>query len=146
MLLYGLESSRLALTTPSEVIQSARSKTRYGFDTAEWQVLRERTREVLLHTAVERRTITYGDLAASISGGRISPRSAALAALLGEVCESEDAQSGTLTGSLVVRTDTGIPGDGYFRHTGVFDAGTRERRDFWQAQVERVWDAYPVSK
>ncbi len=105
-------------------------------------MMRERMRAALLEAAAEGRTVTYGEIAAVVSDGRVSARSAALAALLGEVCEMEDPKRDVLMGSLVVRADTRVPGEGYFRHTGLLDAGSTDQVEFWQAQVERVWDAY----
>jgi hypothetical protein len=63
--------------------------------------------------------------------------------LLGEVDAEADARLGCMTASLVVRADTGMPGDGYFafaeRELG---RPVGDREAFWRAEVERVWDAY----
>ncbi len=48
--------------------------------------------------------------------------------------------------SLVVRADTGMPGEGYF----LFAAeelglpALDDRRGFWEREVARVWDAYAM--
>jgi hypothetical protein len=63
--------------------------------------------------------------------------------LLGEVDTETDARLGCMVASLVVRADSGMPGDGYF-HFAATELGRPidDRREFWQAEVERVWDAY----
>jgi hypothetical protein len=76
-------------------------------------------------------------------GGRVSARSSALMDLLGEVDTEADARLGCMVASLVVRADTGMPGEGYF-HFASHELGRPigDQREFWEAEVERVWDAY----
>jgi hypothetical protein len=115
------------------------SGTRHGFSESEWSEMREEMRRVLSDVARTRQTITYGDLVTRVSGRRISPRSAALAALLGDVCRVEDSQRGTMLGSVVVRADSGIPGVGYFRHAAELGRDVSDEQGFWRSEVERVW-------
>jgi hypothetical protein len=46
----------------------------------------------------------------------------------------------------VVRKDTGMPGDGYFKgacRLGQFDAvGRKDKRAFWGEELERVYDCW----
>ena len=53
------------------------------------------------------------------------------------------AESGIIIASLVVRADTGMPGEGYF-HFAEADLGRKidDPRAFWLAEAERVWTAY----
>ena len=44
--------------------------------------------------------------------------------------------------SLVTRKDTGMPGEGYFRHAASIGRDVRDRRAFWQAEAARVYAAY----
>ena len=118
------------------------TEARYGFDEDQWTEMRDEMRRVLSEVARTRHTITYGDLVTRVSGRRISPRSAALAALLGDVCSVEDAERGTMLGSVVVRADSGIPGEGYFRHAAELGCDVSDARAFWRAEVERVWDVW----
>lgn len=78
--------------------------------------------------------------------GRVSARSSALMDLLGEVDADTDARLGCMVASLVVRADTGMPGDGYF-HFAEHELGRHipDRREFWRIEVERVWDAYAAN-
>ena len=63
--------------------------------------------------------------------------------LLGEVDTEADARLGCMVASLVVRADTGMPGDGYFAFASrELGRPIGDRRAFWQAEVARVWDAY----
>jgi hypothetical protein len=54
-----------------------------------------------------------------------------------------DARLGCMVASLVVRADTGMPGEGYF-HFAAQELGRpiSDPREFWLGEVERVWDAY----
>ena len=117
-------------------------ETRFGFTQTEWIEMRDEMRRVLSEIAQTRTTITYGDLVTRVSGRRISPRSAALAALLGDVCTAEDAERGTMLGSVVVRADSGIPGEGYFRHAEELGRDVSDPHAFWLAEVTRVWDVW----
>jgi hypothetical protein len=67
----------------------------------------------------------------------------ALVELLGEVDRETQMRLGFTLASLVVRSDTGMPGEGYF----VFSAEElgrmiEDREAFWSSEVERVWAAY----
>ena len=73
----------------------------------------------------------------------MSARSSALMDLLGEVDTEADARLGCMVASLVVRADSGMPGDGYFAFAAQ-EVGrpVADRETFWHAEVARVWDAY----
>jgi len=63
--------------------------------------------------------------------------------LLGEVDTQADRERGIMIASLVVRADTGMPGEGYF-HFAAEELGRPidDPTAFWRAEVERVWEAY----
>jgi hypothetical protein len=118
-------------------------KKRWGFSASEWRRARHDLEQLLAEAGRSRSTVTYGEVARRAMGGRVSARSSALMALLGEVDKQADEGLGCMVASLVVRADTGMPGDGYF------DFAARQRgrpigdpRAFWTAEVQRVWDAY----
>ena len=94
-------------------------------------------------TGRARSTVTYGEVARRAMGGRVSARSSALMDLLGEADMEADARLGCMVASLVVRADTGVPGEGYF-HFASEQRGRQiaDRHEFWRAEVQRVWDAY----
>lgn len=104
--------------------------------------MRDDLRRLLGEVAARRSTITYGEISVLVSNGRLSPRSAALGELLGDVCRIEDAERGVMLGSVVVRADTGMPGDGYFTHAAELGRDADARTEFWSREVNRVWDAY----
>jgi hypothetical protein len=114
----------------------------WGFTAEEWAALRDDLARLLAEVGAQRSTVTYGEIAQRVFRGRVSARSRALMDLLGEVDSEADARLGVMTASLVVRADSGIPGDGYF----IFAAEELgrpigDRRAFWEAEVARVWDA-----
>jgi hypothetical protein len=119
------------------------TKRRWGFSEEEWAEARHALELLLAEVALSRSTVTYGEVARRALGGRVSARSSALMDLLGEVDTEADARLGCMVASLVVRADTGMPGDGYF-HFAAAELGRpiADRREFWQAEVGRVWDAY----
>jgi hypothetical protein len=65
-------------------------------------------------------------------------------AMLGEVDTSAYAESGIMVASLVVRADTGMPGDGYFTFAAeeLGLPALDDPRAFWEREVTRVWDVY----
>jgi alkylated DNA nucleotide flippase Atl1 len=62
--------------------------------------------------------------------------------LLAEVCSSEAQQGRPLLGSVVVRKDSHVPGEGYFRgaqRLGRFQGGSDEdKQSFWLQELKRV--------
>jgi hypothetical protein len=118
-------------------------KRRWGFSEAEWADARRALDALLGEAGRARSTITYGEVARRALSGRVGARSAAVMDLLGEVDADTDARLGVMVASLVVRADTGMPGDGYF-HFAARELGRPidDSRAFWLAEVERVWQAY----
>jgi hypothetical protein len=115
----------------------------WGLEPDEWSAARERLRRLLSDTAARRATVTYGDAAAVAFDGRFSARSGALMDLLGEVDAEEERERGVMIASLVVRADTGMPGQGYFGFArDVLHRDTSDPRTFWRDEAEAVWAAY----
>ena len=120
------------------------SERKWGFSAGEWSARRSALEVLLAETAVARSTVTYGEVARRVFDGRVSARSSAIMSLLGEVDTAAEAEHGIMIASLVVRADTGMPGDGYFIFAAE-ELGLRaldDRRTFWEREVARVWDAY----
>ena len=115
----------------------------WGFEPEEWERARATLTALLAEVAARRCTVTYGEVARRVFDGRVSARSSALMDLLGEVDAAIEAESGIIIASLVVRADTGMPGEGYF-HFAEADLGRKidDPRAFWLAEAERVWTAY----
>jgi hypothetical protein len=116
---------------------------RWGFTPAEWAEARRTLEAMLAEAGRARSTVTYGEVARRALGGRVSARSSALMDLLGEVDTEADARLRCMVASLVVRADSGMPGEGYFAFAaGTLGRDVGAREEFWRAEVERVWDAY----
>jgi hypothetical protein len=116
--------------------------TRWGVPLATWEGAREHARAAILARARAHGTITYAELAQEVSETGFRPRSWALMALLGEVCRDEDPVHDVWIASLVVRKDTGMPGDGYFAYADREGLDTSDRSAFWRERVQQVWNAY----
>lgn len=107
----------------------------------EWHAMVLDGRELLLETARRRRTVTYGEFAAFAGHGRVVARSPRLLRLVGEAAEPLDAEHGIVCASLLVRADTGMPGDGYFAWAADSGRDMTDPRAMWLAEAGRVWDA-----
>jgi hypothetical protein len=115
----------------------------WGFTPDEWNAMSAELERLLADAASRRSTVTYGEVARRVFGGRVSARSSALMDLLGDVDARTDTGTGIMIASLVVRADSGIPGEGYF-HFAREELGRPidDPREFWEAEVDRVWAAY----
>jgi len=109
--------------------------TRWGIPLAQWADARARAREAMLSAARASQTITYSQLAQTVSDTVFRPRSWALMALLGEVCAEEDPVHDVWIASLVVRKDSGMPGDGYFGYAEREGFDVSDRAAFWREHV-----------
>lgn len=122
------------------------SDTRQGFALADWERAKRQARDHLVAVASRRGTTTYSDLCEVVTAIRLRPYSFAIVAFLNEICTEEDAAHGTMLASLVVRKDTGMPGDGFFGHADRLGRDAAQRRAFWEHEVERVYDVYSSGK
>jgi len=93
--------------------------------------------EMLREVARAKGTIYYSQVALAAGVG---PRNLGL--LLGEVCSSEVRQGRPMLGSVVVRKDSHMPGEGYFKSTqrmGKFQGSSEEdKRAFWVQELKKV--------
>ena len=113
---------------------------RWGLTEAEWFEARAALAVLLDRAARSRSTVTYSEAALAAFGGRFSARSGALMDLLGEVDRDAWDATGLMPASLVVRKDSGIPGEGYFRFIGdELGVPAEEQEEFWRREVLRVW-------
>lgn len=93
--------------------------------------------------ACNRATVTYSDVAVHVFGGTVPARSRLIMDLLSEVDEEIERERGIIIASLVVRSDTGIPGAGYFTFLATrFGADVSDPKAAWEREAERVWSAY----
>jgi hypothetical protein len=101
--------------------------------------------EKLKEVARARSVITYSDIAPLVGVDiRTSLGRREIGRLIAKVCAHEVAHGRPMLGSVVVRKDTGMPGDGYFKgacRLGQFDPdGKKDKRAFWAEELERVHD------
>lgn len=123
------------------------SDKRWGLGPGEWDDARRELESLLEHAAASGATVTYGEAARRAFGGRFSARSGALMDLLGEVDERLDRERGVMIASLVVRADTGMPGDGYFLFAAQeLGRDVSDRAVFWRGEAQRVWQAYRTDR
>ena len=116
---------------------------RWGLEGDEWQAAAGRLTQMLAEAARKRRTVTYGEAARFAFDGRFSARSGALMDLLGEVDRDQEAARGIMIATLVVRADTGRPGEGYFAFArDVLGRDVSDRERFWQGEADAVWAAF----
>ena len=120
----------------------ADTKTHFGSPVDDWELAKLQAKEFLTACARRRATTTYSELCSEVTAIHLRPYSFAIVAFLNEICTEEDAAHGVMMASLVVRKDTGIPGNGYFGHAGSLGRDVADREAFWRSEVERVWDAY----
>lgn len=118
-----------------------KQETRYGFPKEQWERAKAEADAVLRIHARQRRTITYGELCRSITTIALKPRSWAMMAFLNEVCAEADKAHDIVLATLVVRADTGRPGEGYFRHAARCGHNVSDPDAFWRAEAERVFAA-----
>lgn len=118
-------------------------KRTWGFTATEWSDARLRLESLLTEVASARGTVTYGEVARRVFDGRVSARSGALMDLLGDVDSEAQSRRGIMIASLVVRADSGMPGEGYFAFAEEeLRRPIGDREEFWRREAERVWAAY----
>ena len=116
---------------------------RYGSPVADWERAKLQAKDFLVSCARERATTTYSELCSEVGAIHLRPYSFAVVAFLNEICTEEDAAHGVMMASLVVRKDTGLPGNGYFRHAGRLGRDVSDREAFWRSEVEKVYAVWP---
>lgn len=115
--------------------------TCYGFPRADWERAKAEAEAALVACARERETTTYAGLCAEVNSIQLRPYSFAMVAFLDEICCEQDAANGIVLATLVTRKDSGLPGEGYFRHAARLGHDVSDRQAFWHEQAERVYAA-----
>ena len=116
--------------------------TRYGFPLEAWEMAKAEANELLQERARERGTITYGEICRAVSAIELKPRSWAIMGFLNEICTEADAVHGIMLASLVVRADSGMPGDGYFRNAARLGRDVSDPEAYWRSEVERIYAVF----
>lgn len=120
---------------------------RYGYELKDWQAAKDEIVEILgARVRAEGGSITYGDLCKTMKSITIEPHSYALAHMLGEVSDDEDAVGRGMLSAYVVSGETHAPGDGFFELAEKLGRNVRDREAFWVAELRRIevaWKAKP---
>ena len=109
---------------------------------AQWRVLREEMRQVMVETARRGQLITYSELCASLKTAYLHYHSPQIVRLLDEIGMIEHEAGRPILPAVVVGKQSGIPGAGYFRIAG---EGHENDSPFdpkanWEADLQAVFD------
>ena len=116
--------------------------TRYGFPLDAWEAAKAQANALLMQVARDRGTITYAEICREVDAIELKPFSWAIMGFLNEICTEADAVHGIMLASLVVRTDTGMPGNGYFRNAARLGRDVSDPEGYWRSEVERIYDVF----
>jgi len=109
---------------------------------AQWRVLREEMRQVMIETARHGLLITYSELCALLKTAYLHYHSPQIVKLLNEIGMIEREAGRPILPAVVVGKQSGIPGAGYFRIAG---EGHESENSFdpkvnWEADLKAVFD------
>ncbi|MDY0340136.1 MAG: hypothetical protein RBS17_02845 [Coriobacteriia bacterium] len=116
--------------------------TRYGFPFEAWEAAKAQANALLEQVARDRGTITYAEICRNVEAIELKPFSWAIMGFLNEICTEADAAHGIMLASLVVRADTGMPGNGYFRNAARLGRDVSDPDGYWHSEVERIYDVF----
>lgn len=118
------------------------NNTRYGFPLEAWEIAKAQANALLQERARARQTITYAEICRAVDAVDLKPFSWAIMGFLNEICTEADARYGIMLASLVVRADSGIPGDGYFRNAARLGRDVSDPVGYWRSEVERIYAVF----
>jgi hypothetical protein len=122
------------------------SQFRQTFSTAEWQTLKEEMRDILIGVARTCSTITYSELAALIRTAHMHQRAPLFHKLIRDMDHDEDKAGRPSLAALVVRKDSGIPGQGFYAGASAPEGQTFDPQVYWQSEFDKVceyWGEQP---
>lgn len=113
--------------------------SQYGFTAAQWAAGLAEMRTVLIEHAKRRAMVPYSTLVAQVQSVALEPHSSALAAMLGEISESEDAAGRGMLSVIVVHKHGDMePGAGFYDLAERLGKQTSDRMAFWVDELHRV--------
>lgn len=125
---------------------SAKKDTRYGYPADVWAAAVDEIEAVLAEHARSRETVTYGDLVRELRAIALRPHDYALPALLAEVDRRTSAARGVMLAAIVRhKGGDGMRGNRFFVTAADLGRDVGDRRVFWEAEVERVFERYAAS-
>jgi molybdopterin synthase catalytic subunit len=120
---------------------------KFGFKIDEWDKAKAEAKDLLIQRARLRGMMPYSELTNRVKAIRLEPNSPALANMLKEISEEEDAERRGLLTVLVVHRDGDMqPGPGFFELAKQRDRDTTDILKCWVdelKQVHRVWAKKP---
>lgn len=113
--------------------------TKYGYKVEDWDAAKEEMRSILYETAKQRGMIPYSELTGRIEAIHMEPDSHAVADMLGEVSEEQDAAGRGMLSVIVVHKggDT-HPGTDFFQLAMRLGKDTSDIPTFWFEELQRV--------
>jgi len=115
------------------------------FSKADWGDVLNEMRAILIHLAKQRKTVSYSALCGMITVAHIHHRAPYFHKLLDDL-STQDALDGMPSlAALVVRKDSGIPGQGYFSISASEGADISDQEAYWRSQFEAVCDYWADS-
>ncbi len=113
--------------------------TKYGYKAEDWEKAKEEMRQILVERAKLRGMIPYSELVSRIETIHMEPDSYALAHMLGEVSEEEDAAGRGMLSVIVVHKDGDAqPGLGFFQLAKKLGRNTSDKMAFWMQELQQV--------
>ena len=110
------------------------------FSKADWGDVLGEMRAVLIHLAKQRKTISYSALCGLITTAHIHHRAPYFHRLLDDLSHEDEALGVPSLAALVVRKDSGIPGQGYFAIFAAEGGSPDDLEAYWRSQFEAVCD------
>ena len=109
---------------------------------AQWRVLRDEMRDVMVETARQGQLITYSELCAQLKTAYLHYHSPQIVRLLDEIGMVEKEAGRPILPAVVVGKQSGIPGAGYFRIAGEGhdNEGNFDPKVNWEADLQAVFD------
>ncbi len=110
---------------------------------AQWQLLRDEMREVMIETARQGQLITYSEMCAQLKTAYLHYHSPQIVRLLDEIGAIEHDAGRPILPAVVVGKQSGIPGAGYFRLAGEAHSdgeGDVDPKVNWEADLAAVFD------
>jgi len=113
--------------------------TKYGYKAEDWEAAKEEMRQILVERVRLRGMISYSDLVSRLETIRMEPDSFALAHMLGEISEEEDATERDMLSVIVVHKDGDMqPGPGFFQLAKKLGRDTSDKTTCWVEELRRV--------
>lgn len=115
--------------------------TKYGYPVQKWDEAKRELRQALVERAGRGGTIAYSELVGRVEAIRLEPDSFALAHMLGEVSEEEDAAGRGMLSVIVVHKDGDMqPGPGFFQLAKKLGRDVADKTTCWVQELRRVHD------